>query len=528
GGRGHHPPPMPPTPPVPPTEDLTVDLETTTLQGTVFEPEGLPPPPFVPVKPARKTTLDRERAVWRKVAADPHAPLARKASEAQLLASLAYEKAITLPADAPARETLFAEARGALATVHDAAKDKVDRTTLEMAAALALVDGDRASARPYLEELVGRFAKAGAADDGAKAGAADADAESARAQLAFTDLAAGKDADAATAVGDAQPSSDHPDLAYVIAWVRFRGGDGPGAAAAIADAAAAWKDDATRAAIVRDYLIMSTRGGVPPADAADGLTRLVPEGTARTLALLELPRAYDLAGQDADADASVELVLGRVGAALEPGVVYDTRRNQAEYARKAGRIDLVAERWQAVLAAFDACSACADRRADLEHELSQRAYEQHTIYVTSGDAARKTLALALYRLYARLTGGADDPVAAHARELESAHAPDDGSQYHEAVRVPIVARFQEVLACYEARLQGERNLGGPLTVRLEVDQHGAVTGVTTEPARGLGGMASVAGCVEDRARHWTLPSRPRPGVARISLPFVLGALPPPG
>jgi hypothetical protein len=87
-----------------------------------------------------------------------------------------------------------------------------------------------------------------------------------------------------------------------------------------------------------------------------------------------------------------------------------------------------------------------------------------------------------------------------------------------------MARFQEVLACYEARLQGERTLGGTLTVRLEVDRDGAVTGVTTEPARGLAGMAAVAACVEDRARAWPLPSRPRPGVARISLPFILGAL----
>ena len=115
-------------------------------------------------------------------------------------------------------------------------------------------------------------------------------------------------------------------------------------------------------------------------------------------------------------------------------------------------------------------------------------------------------------------------MAAHARELESVRVPDDGSQYHEAVRAPLVARFQEVLACYEGRLQGERTLGGALTVRLEVDQRGAVAGVTTEPAGGLTGMAAVASCVEGRARGWTLPSRPRPGVARISLPFVLGAL----
>ena len=89
--------------------------------------------------------------------------------------------------------------------------------------------------------------------------------------------------------------------------------------------------------------------------------------------------------------------------------------------------------------------------------------------------------------------------------------------------MPIVDRFQQVLVCYEARLQGERALGGALTVRLEVDQAGLVSGVTTEPAAGLASMAAVATCVEGQARTWSFPTRPRPGVARISLPFVLGA-----
>ena len=87
-------------------------------------------------------------------------------------------------------------------------------------------------------------------------------------------------------------------------------------------------------------------------------------------------------------------------------------------------------------------------------ELAQRAYELHTIHVTSGDARARTAAAALYRVHAGLVGG-DPAVAAHARELESVRVPDDGSQYHEAVRAPLVARFQEVLACYEATLQGQ-------------------------------------------------------------------------
>lgn len=493
---------------VTPTEDLAIDLATTTLEGTLFVPEGLAPPAMPVVRPRRKTSLDKQRAAWKKVAADGKAPLARKATEAQVLVTLLFERLRALsPAD-PKRAALLGEARAALTAVHTAAAGQADRTTIEMAAALALGAGDVTAATPLFEELSVRFP--GSDVDGM-----------ARAQLAFAALVAGHDPAAATAVTGQDPATS-PALAYVIAWVRFRAGDGPGAAAAIATAAAGWKDEATRPALVRDYQIMNARGGVAPAAAADGLIALLPEGPARATALVELARAYDLAGRADDADAAIGVALNRLATSVTLPDQVALRRMQAELARKAGRIAELGDHWRTVRAALDRCTTCGDDvRREVADELARRAYELHTIHVTSGDVRAKTAALELYRIHAGL--GDDTAVAAHARELETAQAPDDGSQYHEALRVPIADRFQEVLACYEARLQGERGLGGALTVRLEVDQAGLVSGVTTEPAAGLAGMAAVASCVERRARTWTFPSRPRPGVARIGLPFVLGA-----
>ena len=503
-----------PTPPDPRprTEDLTIDMATTTLQGTLFVPEGLAPPPMLVVRPSRKTTLDKQRAAWKKLAADAKAPLARKATEAQVLATLLFDRLRGLPADAPTRGPLLDEARAALAAVHDAGKDKTDRTTLEMAAALALGAGDRAGAERYLDELIARFPDSGADS-------------MARAQLAYVQLVAGKDDEATTALAGQEPLAARPDLAYVIAWLRFRAGNGPGAAAAIALAASGWKDDGTRPALTRDYLIMTTRGGVAPTEAAAGVTGFVPDGPARSGALLDLAQAYDLAGRPDDAAAAIELALAQLGATLAPIDQLAARRTQAELARKSGHIADLGARWAAVTDALARCKDCdVDVRHGVATELAKLAYELHTIYVTSGDPRHRAAAMELYRLHAGLGDADGAAVAAHARELGTAHVPEDGSQYHEAIRAPIVARFQSVLACYEARLQGTRTLGGPLTVRLEVDQRGQVSGVTTEPAGGLDGMAAVATCIERDARTWTLPSRPRPGVARISLPFVLGAL----
>ncbi len=511
GCGGSSPPPAVamPRPAVAPTEDLAIDLATTTLEGTLFVPEGLPPPAIPVVRPRRKISLDKQRLAWKKVAADGKAPLARRASEAQVLVTLLLERMHGLAAEDPKRAPLLAEARAALTAVHSAAHGQADRTTVEMAAALALGAGDGAAAAPLLDELVVRFPGSGPDS-------------MARAQLAFVALVAGQDAAAATALAGLEPTATSPDLAYVIAWLRFRAGDGPGAAAAIATAAAGWKDDASRPAVVRDYQLLSARGGVAPAAAADGLVALGPTGPDLIVALVDLGRAYDLAGRPDDADAALAVALDRLGASVAGSDQVAIRRMQAEYAREAGRIADLGGHWRAVLAALDRCTDCGDAiRHDLADELARRAYELHTIHVTSGDARAKAAALELYRIHAGM--GEDAAVAAHARELASAHAPEDGSQYDEALHVPIVDHLQQVLACYEARLQGERKLGGALTVRLEVDQAGLVSGVTTEPAGGLANMAAVATCVESSARTWSFPTRPRPGVARISLPFVLGA-----
>ena len=79
-------------------------------------------------------------------------------------------------------------------------------------------------AEPYLVELSQRFAD--------RPGGVMA-----RTQLAFARLRDGGDAIAAALLAGATPAATAPELAYVIAWTRFRLGDFPAAVAALTRAA---------------------------------------------------------------------------------------------------------------------------------------------------------------------------------------------------------------------------------------------------------------------------------------------------
>jgi hypothetical protein len=60
-----------------------------------------------------------------------------------------------------------------------------------------------------------------------------------------------------------------------------------------------------------------------------------------------------------------------------------------------------------------------------------------------------------------------------------------------------------------------------VTIALEIDRSGAITGAAGDPPAGDAGLAAVSRCIEERARAWVMPSRPRDGVARVTLSFGL-------
>lgn len=494
-------------------EDVTVNAGEVTLAGMRFRPDALLPPSMLLVHGGRRLTLDRRRAAWTRARADRRLAADKRALEGQLLATALFEAART---DAGRRDALLAEARAVIADVHAAAAGNADETTLVMAAALALGAGDAAGAEPFLAELVARMSE--------KPGGAMA-----RAQLAYARLRGDDDAVAAALLAGSGPTAAQPELAYVIAWARFRGGDGPGAAAAITEAAKGWTAEPSRVAVERDFLIMHARSGAPFATTAAAIEALAPEPARRHALLYQESTAYAFAGRPVEASAALDAAIAAL-AAPPVELLPSIRLLQAEYARRAGKVEDLGAAWKAAAAAVAACGRCTDdEKKAVADGVAERAVEVHTVYATSGDARYRRAAEELYALFATLPGverRADRAtVAQYAADFAKTQPPTDGAQYADAIRTPLAARRQEVLACYEHTLQGAPTTAGPVTLTLEIDAAGAVMGATTDPPGGAEGLAAVAACIDLRARAWRLPTRPRPGTARVTARYVFGASP---
>lgn len=501
------PPPPPPdearavAPPT--TEDVTAEVGPLALTGTRFVPEAMPPPPMPRVTPSKRTTLAKERAAWKRLAKSPRATAAERATAAHVLATLLYDEAVAKPAGKAAP---LAEARLVVQAVLDATPQQADALTLEIAAALAFAAGDEAAAEPYLAELAGRFVNE-------RAGLA------AKAQLGFARLRQDRTAEAAAIVGYADPSPDVPELAYVIAWLRFRAGDGERAAGAIRTAAAGWTDAAYRTPLLRDFLVMTARGGVAPADAAATIASLFPARDLRYAFTYQLSKAYALAGRPDDAAAAIDLAVAVVGDTVQKRDLAVYRTEQAEYAWQAGRVEDIAPAFAAAKAALDGCTDCGegDQQA-LAMYAAQRATDLRGVYDGSADTRYRAATAALYELAASLPAGDAKDAAKQARALAAGPPPEvESARYVMALLIPVGARQQELQACYDQVLQGEPALAGAMALALEIDQTGKVIGAAGDPPAGDAGLAAVSRCIEARARAWSLPGRPRAGVARITM-----------
>lgn len=507
GGSSQQAPIGPRTAP-PVDEDLDIDAGQVVLTAQRYQPEAIAPLSMLLVRGPRRQSLDRMRAAVARSRIDRRATPARRALDVHLLATALFEAARL---DPTRRAALLGEARAALADVRARDGLSTDDVTLTMGAALAFALDDRAGAEPYLSELASRYADR-------------ATGLAARTQLVYARLRDGDDAIAAALVGDATPTAAAPELAYVIAWVRFRAGDGPGAAAAITLAAQGWTAAATRAAIDRDFLLMHARSGLAPAIADDAIAAITSDAARRHALRTQLATGYAFAGRAADA---VELLERDVAA--NPDAAPTSRLTQAELTRYGGDAQKQLAAWRAAAAAVAACASCASERTALGDALAARAVEAHTVFATTGDVSYRALAAELYKLFAAqpdLTERTDRArVSQYAEDFGRLAPPDDNTQYGDAVPALLALRQPEVAACLEGALQRWPTTGGAVRLTLEVDRQGAVAGVAIDPPRGEAGLTAVAGCVEDRARTWTLPTRPRGGVARVQVRYVLGAKP---
>jgi len=510
GGAQEAKPAAPAPAPAPESEDQAIELAPVELKGNQFQPEALGRPGMLFVEGKKKTTVDKQRAALKK--AKPE----QKETEAQILATLAYQAGKS-EADQGKAQALLDDARSALRDARNTSKGQTQLVTLRMLGTLELTFGDYAAASEVYQEIVTRFPEGD-------------HITAARTWLAFALLRQGKSAEALAAVQGLSPAPEQPELSYVIAWAKWRAGDGPGAAAAIAIAARGWKAPGFKKQIDRDTALILARSGAPVEEAIKVVVDANQNKRDETYkGLYDLHRAFAIAGRFADAIVILDKAAERVGEKVPVQDLASFRVQQADYAlRASGDPAKVATYQEQALQVF---KKCGDKCTKGEHESGATPTRNYatffdTIYRTARDERFYAPAQKLYELYLALPDRAD---AAETQKFfedmkTAKEAADDHSGKHDKgfIGTLVEIRGAQVLTCYEAALAADPATSGPLALNLEVAATGEVKGVATEPAAGQAGMAGVAGCVAERAKGWTFPSRTKPGVTRIAVKYVLG------
>ncbi|HTJ42947.1 MAG TPA: hypothetical protein VL463_12675 [Kofleriaceae bacterium] len=456
--------------------------------------------------PAHPTPLDELRRAYRETA-----EIETKRAAGQVLATALYQASREARDDVQAR-ALADEARATLTELSTAASAAggVSEVTLRMLAVLDIMHDDYAAAADIYAQLEARFPTSPWSGDD-------------RLWRAYCDLRLNRDADALALVDGAAPNKDAPELSYVIAWARWRNGDGPGAVAAITVAARAWTSASTRLEVQRDAIVMLARSGVP-ADRAAATVTALDRGTHAASLLRSLHDAYAYAGRWNDAIAVAEILARQSGLGAE-----DVAALRADEARDATRMmdtEHAATLAALAVAALDRCGAgCAKETRDLvARTVHDLALYDHSLYAASFDARLLESTRALYALYARLPDRADaTTMHGYAAQLEqtAARAPRGRSPLSAAVIGAVLGqRAQEVQACYERALVAAPSAKGTLTLHVRFAGDGSYVEGRSEPAGADDPIARVGACALHAASSWRLPPTSGDGV-EVALPYEL-------
>jgi hypothetical protein len=489
--------------------DDSIDIPPVDIKGVYLEPramDGL----GVPAAPLKKgATLDSEKKAYG-LAKDS----VTKQAHAVNAASELFRQ--YLKAEGDAKKQLLTDARQLLADAVATAGAKADETALELLGRYDLLLDDNAAAEKVWSQLV------------ALVPATDKASPANHAWWALSLLKQGKNADALGAIKD-QPVDKSPLLAYVAAWAMWRTGDGAGAWKAISQAAAGWDQmdgSADRDAVKGDLIVLATRTPTSMEAAIAGIQPYFGKQPTDQYELLrKLAQGYRFAGRWADGLAADAKSLD---AKTPPNDRVSILFDQASLTLPLDAPTDVAKFSKAAIEALPACGA-ACTKADAQNvilatfNLSARF---HSIYATANDRRYYDAA---HDMYAEVTPKIDDVTKRNTAadysnklELTMAHAKV-GTGRHDKNDTAAVIDFhaQEIQACYEDALAKNGKLTGDVTLMIDLDQTGAVKGVTTDPKAGSADLAAVAGCVADRAKGWKLPARGSQGTTRVKTPYHL-------
>lgn len=491
--------------------DLTIELPKVELKGIAFGPEGLVRPPMVFAEGRKKLTIEKQRQAFAK-AKDPQ----EREGQAQILATQLYHAS---KAESGGKEKpLLEEGRQALRDAYTGAGESPDVNTMRMLGVFEIILGDYAAAAPVWGRLV-------------QLNPTDKEVDHFRTWWVNSLLLSGQNPAALAAVKDVVPAVKAFELAYVTAWARLLSGDGAGAWQAMRAAAIGWPDKPKLkgSIIERDLVLFAGRTPVTVSEAATVTAAFAGASSADQYAILfKLSQSMRAAGRYQDTIAAVDAALRAVGSDVpkqDPPKLYFS---QAELTLRFDDPVSGATLGKKAIDALNACGAACTDKQDVVAAVLRIATFYHSIYATSQDLRFYQPAL---DLYTAVISGSDPAKKAEveklAKQLEQTKKnvrAGGGVHDKEIVAALIGQHSDEVLGCYQQTLSAVPKLSGTLTLDLEFDNRGGVTGSTSTPPAGDAELAAVAKCAVDRAKTWRLPTRGKPGVTRVKLVYDLSKI----
>lgn len=504
--------------------DVSFEIPGIEIKGLAFVPEALGTPgmplaePKGQAKPLTGAKMDAQIIKQRQVVAKTKDSV-QKQAQAALLATMLYHKSKETKDD-PSK--LLTEARQTLRdSIGGDDYTKADEITLRMLGSYELILGDVPNAEKAWAALVANDPKS-------------KDIQFNKAWLAYTRLVQFKNADAMAAIQGETPTEKTPELAYVTAWAKWRTGDNAGAWSAIVLALKGWGNGAGRDALDRDVLLLAGRTPVTMSAAVEALSPIYGKGVDpmyELYAKLGL-QAYQFAGRWSDGVAALDKALATIGNKVPANDLPVIKYQQGDY---TVRLDNPAQAAKYALDALKALPACGTKCSNQDKEnVVESVYIMarlfHLLYATAHDDRYYQPALDLYAASVPLI--TMNPTMHTQAEKDMGYLQgsfktmkhDAGTYDKDAIGALLKRHNQEIQACYEQFLAANPKLGGALTINLEANAQGQITGASSEPKAGLADMAGVAGCVVERAKQWKLPKKINgngTGTARMKLGYTL-------
>jgi hypothetical protein len=506
--------------------DVSFEVPTVEVKGTVYEPDALIRPGMPLVDPKKPIPLDKiggpdwQRAVAKQRAAvqstkDP----VQKQAQAAILATMLYRESKTVK-EKDKEKALLTDARQTLRDVAQQAGDKqVDDLTVRMLGSYELLLEDFPSAEKAWASVIEKDPKS-------------KELGYSRAWLIYSLLKQYKNAEALAAIGTDKPDDKQPELAYVIAWAKWRANDGAGAWQAIVAAAKGWGQNAGRDELDQNVLMFAGRTGVALDQAVSVVTTVLAKTKQQQYELLAKlgVSGFGLVGRWADGVAALDKAAQIAGDTVPVNDRLVIRYSQADFSVRLDAPDAAAGYAKQAVEAIGPCGAkCTDKeKSDIVQGVYLMGRLFHILYATANDKRYYQPAHDLYTLTIPLL--ADASLKAQATKdatiLETTlknTKPGTGTHDKGALGALLARHTPEIQTCYEGVLAANPKVGGTVTLTLESDASGVIKGAATEPKAGLADLPAVAGCVLEHAKAWKLPKRGMAGSTRIKTSYTFSA-----